>query len=295
MSGLRRHRWIWSADDFGYSGPVNEGIALGHRQGRVSGASLLAGGDAFHGAVKLARELPGLDLGVHLAAVEVRAVLPPERLPGLVSPEGLLPRHHASFLMAYLAGPIRPSMVEAEWEAQIARVVDAGLKPIYLDSHQHLHVLPGLFEATLRLMRRFGIRAVRTPGDVVPGRPGPVRGTMLAGLFALGRRARALARGAGLVTPDGTLGIGDAGKLDAPRLKSYLKALALRPPGTWELVSHPGMGEPHGSPASAWGYRWADELAAARDESLGEAIQKAGVEVTGYRDLLAARGPGSIR
>ncbi len=295
MTGMRGHRLIWSADDFGYSGPVNEGIALGHRQGRVSGASLLAGGEAFQGAVKLARELPGLDLGVHLAAVEVRSVLPPERLAGFASPEGFLPPSHAAFLIAYLAGPIRLSLVESEWEAQIARVVDSGLKPIYLDSHQHLHLLPGLFEATLRLMRRFGIRAVRTPGDVVPGRPGPVRGMLLQGLFALGRRARSLARGAGFATPDGTLGIGDAGKLDAARLKPYLRALALKPPGTWELVSHPGMGEPYGSPAAAWGYQWAEELAAARDESLGEALRRAGVEPWSYRALLAPDAGSHIR
>ncbi|HVP39630.1 MAG TPA: ChbG/HpnK family deacetylase [Candidatus Saccharimonadales bacterium] len=288
LRGARvERRLLWSADDFGLSGPVNEGIVLAHRQGRVRNASLLAGGAAFEEAVRLARGLPSLCLGVHLAAVEQRAVLPPERNPGLTSPDGRLPAGHRQFLARYLAGRIRAAAVEAEWEAQIARVRDAGLTPEYLDSHQHLHVLPGLFEATVRLARRFGVRAVRTPGDVVPGRCGPVRRVLLMGLFRLGRRARAAARRERLFSPDGTLGVAEAGRITAARIRAWLPWLLLRGAGTVELVSHPGMGEPQGSPAAAWGYRWAEELAAARDEELAGDLQRAGVIVAGYRECLA--------
>ena len=289
MSPAPRGRLIWNADDFGFSGAVNEGIALAHRTGLVRGASLLAGGEAFDGAVALAKMLPELDVGVHLAAVAERPILAPEMLPHLAGRGGRLPESHVAFLWRYLAGPLRAATVEAEWEAQIARVRDAGLTPVYLDSHQHLHVLPGLMEATLRLAKRFGIRAVRTPGDFVPGRPGPVRGALLGALFALGRRARAMARREGLFTADGTLGILDAGRLDAARIRSWLPLLALRPWATLELVSHPGMGEPPGSAASLWGYHWADEMEAARNESLAEALRDCRIDVVGYRDCLGRR------
>ena len=281
-----RMRLLWSADDFGCSGPVNEGIALAHRQGLVRNASLLAAGDAFEAAVRLARELPGLDLGVHLAAVDQRALTPPERIPGLASPDGRLPRTHLEFLARYFTGRIRPAAVETEWAAQIERVRDAGVRPVYLDSHQHLHVLPGLFEATLRLARRFGIRAVRTPGDVAPGRCGPLRGAMLGQLFRLGRRARALARREGLFSADGTLGIVEAGGVTAERIRAALPWLLARGIRTCELVAHPGMGRPGGGPASGWGWGWPGELAAALDETLAAELRETGVRVAGYRECI---------
>ncbi|MBI5836269.1 MAG: ChbG/HpnK family deacetylase [Candidatus Eisenbacteria bacterium] len=277
-----RRRLLWTADDLGYSGPVNEGIALAHRQGLVRNASLLAGGPAFAGAVRLARQMPGLSLGVHLAAVEMRAVAPAARLPGLAGPDGSLPRDFLRFFARYATGSIRPSIVAIEWEAQIARVRDAGLEPLYLDSHQHLHLAPGLFEVTVRLAKRFGIRAVRAPADAAPGRAGPMRAAMLRALFGLGRRARTAARRAGLFTPDGTVGVAEAGRLRASHLRAALPWMG---PGVWELVSHPGMGEPAGSPAGEWGDRPA-ELEMARDPALAEDLRRAGVEVVGYRDCL---------
>ena len=289
---MSSHRLIWSADDFGYSGPINEGIALGHRQGRLTGASILAGGAAFEGAARLAREMPELDLGVHLAAVEMPAVLAPRDLPGLSDERGLLPLSHRQFLVLYLTGRISPAVVAREWEAQIARVRDLGLRPNYLDSHQHLHVLPGLFEAVLGLMKRFEIRAVRIPSDAVPGRAGLVRRGMLGFLFQLGARARALARREGHATPDGTLGIAEAGSLCSARIAQLAQGLAGRPHGTWELVLHPGFGEPAGSEASAWGYHWADELEATRDAILHEKLRRAGVGQTSYRELILGYAAG---
>ena len=286
-----RRRLIWSADDFGYSGTVNEGIALAHRQGLVRGASLLAGGEAFEGAVRLARALPDLDLGVHLAAVGVRAVLPPARLGGLASEDGRLPRGYAQFLPRFALGLIRADSVMLEWEAQLARILDAGLRPIYADSHQHLHVLPGLLERALPLLKRFGIRALRAPCDAAPGRASLPRALVLGALFQLGRGARQRARAEGFFTPDGTVGIADAGRLDAARIGFLARSLLALPPGTFELVAHPGLGEPQGSEASGWNYRWADELAAARDPELAALLREAGIEVLGYRDCLGGTQP----
>ena len=173
-----------------------------------------------------------------------------------------------------------------------ARVRDSGLRPHYLDSHQHLHVLPGIFEMVLALMRRFEIRAVRIPADVVSGRAGLVRRGMLGFLFQLGQRARAMARRAGRATPDGTLGIANAGSLTSGRIALLAAGLARRNPGIWELVLHPGLGEPSGSAAAAWGYHWADELDATRDAILHERLRRAGIGQISYRELILGYAAG---
>ena len=75
---------IFTADDFGLSPALNGAVALAHRRGLLRCASLMAAGPHFLAAVRLARDLPDLCLGVHLTLIQGRAVLPPAR----ASPSG---------------------------------------------------------------------------------------------------------------------------------------------------------------------------------------------------------------
>jgi predicted glycoside hydrolase/deacetylase ChbG (UPF0249 family) len=67
----RAERWsarvlIVNADDFGASSGVNTGISRAHDVGIVSSASLMVTMPAATEAVSLARERPGLSLGIHI-------------------------------------------------------------------------------------------------------------------------------------------------------------------------------------------------------------------------------------
>src|SRR6201987_3103595 len=62
-------RLIVNADDFGFTRDVNQGIVEAHRQGILTATTLMASGAAFEDAVRLARENPTLDIGVHLVLV----------------------------------------------------------------------------------------------------------------------------------------------------------------------------------------------------------------------------------
>ena len=75
---------IFTADDFGLSPALNGAVALAHRRGLLRCASLMAAGPHFLEAVRLARDLPDLCLGVHLTLIQGRAVLPPAQ----ASPSG---------------------------------------------------------------------------------------------------------------------------------------------------------------------------------------------------------------
>ena len=79
---------IVNADDLGLTPGVNRGILRAFRDGIVTSASLLVTGSAFEEAVTLARQNPELDVGLHLALVEERAVLGREALPTLVDETG---------------------------------------------------------------------------------------------------------------------------------------------------------------------------------------------------------------
>jgi len=82
---------VVNADDFGFTRDVNQGIIEAHQQGILTAATLMANGDAFDDAVRLARENPGLDVGAHLVLIGGGA---------LATPGSALPRTVPRFLAA---------------------------------------------------------------------------------------------------------------------------------------------------------------------------------------------------
>src|SRR5919106_4628953 len=125
----------------------------------------MAVGDAFEEAVAFAHEDPGLSLGIHLTLVEGRPVLPPEKVPSLVTADGRFCQSLGMFLLRWLTGKIRMQEVQREFAAQIEKALDHGLRIDKLDSHMHLHLLPGIFQAVLAVAGRYRIRAISLPRE----------------------------------------------------------------------------------------------------------------------------------
>lgn len=64
--------------------------------------------------------------------------------------------------------------IVAEWDAQIAACVRAGINPTHLDSHHHLHTLWALTDVVIELARKWAIPRVRLHGNL-PRRQSPTR------------------------------------------------------------------------------------------------------------------------
>jgi chitin disaccharide deacetylase len=239
---------IVNADDLGWTEGVNLGIVEAFRQGIVTSASLLANGAAFAHGVEMARAAPGLGVGVHLNLSDGEPAAPRELVTCLVNEEGKFTGGPERLL---LRGARRAMAQEAEqeWDAQIQKVRDAGIEPTHLDGHKHVHMLPGLFEITLRLAKRHGIGAVRVAHETSSLRAalsagGKQRasvvmkqGVQARGLKLLARDAREQAERAGIVTADYFCGIAQTGELTREGVARLLKNL---PDGTTELMCHPG-------------------------------------------------------
>ncbi len=287
-AGTRR-AVIFNADDFGLCAEVNQGIARAHDQGVVTSASLLATGDAFAEAVEMAGARPDLDLGVHLALTQLRPALPPEEVPSLVEEDGRFAPTWSAFAARYLTGRVNRREIEAEWRAQIARVKNEGLPISHLDSHQHLHLLPGLLPIAARLAAEFGIRAMRYPNQR-SRQPVERAGGSAARRWAEGaalrgacRMAAGMLRRNGLVTPDGFRGFAEAGAWDATALARTVSTIE---PGVTEIGCHPGIDDAIAG-RFPWGYHWERELAALTSDELAAALRISGAETTTYRELVA--------
>lgn len=282
---------IINADDFGLTAGVNRGILQAFDQGVLSSTSLLANLPAFDDAIRLARATPELPVGVHLNLLAAAPVAGARAVPSLVDGGGRLVASVPALVGRLAFGRILREHLVVEFEAQIRKVLDAGIRPTHVDSHRHVHCLPGVFEATLIAAGRLGIRSVRLPleraglvGLRVLSRPGLTSRAKraLIGLLCWRGRTR-LARG-GFRAPDHFIGFSLGPRPDPEALADLLAAL---PPGVTEIACHPGFLDDALRLVSRIPPHREAELAALTSVRVREAIAANGLELTSHRVLMA--------
>ena len=273
---------IVNADDLGLTPAVNRGVVRAFQSGIVTSTSLLVTGSAFEDAVALARQNPELDVGLHLALVEERAVLGPDVLPTLVDETGRFPRTSAEFIRRAILGGINWLEVEREIAAQIALFQETGLRLSHLDSHQYLHMFPPVFQIVRRLARWVENVWIRNP--VGPWRKSPDtpmgRWVQRLGLNLTCLSARRLRDGSQPQMPDGMYGFEVSGRLTQSALEQILRKI---PDGLYELICHPGEDDAETRTRySHWGYRWAEELEALTAPENRVVLQEQGIVLTSF-------------
>ena len=158
----------------------------------------MAGKEYFEEAVEIAKSRPQLGTGVHLTLVDGNPVLPPTEIPSLLMPDGNFFPDHGAFVKQFLKGKISRKEIRRELAAQTDKVLKAGLTPTHIDSHQHLHMLPGIFPLVLTLAAERNIKRVRISRGIYgnPFKPWPGPGDLVGkfGLEVLAYRNKRLAK-----------------------------------------------------------------------------------------------------
>ena len=226
---------IFNADDFGWTDGHNQAVQRAHLEGVLNRASILAIGPAFYQAVEIAKNLPDLSVGVHLALNEGAPLLSPDRVGALVNSTGAFWDTPADLVRIWLGGKLNTARVLPEWRTQLERALDAGLKVSHLDSHKHVHMLPPLLETIIHLAKEYGISYVRLPLEN-PFRT-PFRLSAPA-LWALACLARQRLLRAGLHFADRFIGFGTSGKMSLSYLEQAVRG---RGTGTTEIMVHPAV------------------------------------------------------
>jgi hopanoid biosynthesis associated protein HpnK len=279
---------IFTADDFGLADALNAAVALAHQQGLLRGASLMAAGPRTREALSLARQLPGLCLGVHLTLIQGRALLPPPAIPHLVNTAGFFSNNPVATGWRYFCQPQLLEEVRRELAAQIETILRAGVQVWHLNGHLNLHLHPRLFPVVVDLARKYGIPAVRLAREdwrttlaLAPDRPLPkiAQGLIFALLY---RRAARLARAAGLLFNDHLFGLLNDGRMTEAFLMGLVPRLK---PGVTEIYCHPGLYADPELQGWAPRYQRREELAALLSPRLKEALAAAGVGLTDFREL----------
>ncbi len=279
-------RLIVNADDFGLHSAVNHGIIEGYQKGCLRSTSFVAAGAAAEEAAELARENPGLGVGIHLTLVAERPVLPPEKIPSLVGDDGLLLSDHTAFIKRYMTGGVRMEELRAECEAQILRARQLGVRLTHIDSHQHLHVLPGVISLALVLAKEYGFSKMRLPAEAFlfsGGYPVSVgRYIAKCGLTSCALIAKNAMRRAGISTPEAFFGMIAGGHMFLPHFMAILRAL---PEGVSEIMVHPGTDNRVLDDIYHWQYHWEEELASVTSKEAMVYIETQGIRLISYEEL----------
>ena len=217
---MQARRLILTADDFGRSPTVNAAIGRWARAGALTQASLLVNEAHAPEAVQLARALPDLRVGLHLALCD-----------GLASDGTALPRSPAGAGFRYALLPWTHRWLAREISAQFARFLALGFPPTYWDGHAHLHLHPVVLAITLPIARQHGFTFTRLVRE-----PGPRR--ILPAIFQLlSTHAAPALRAAGIGFADRVFGLRQSGKMDRAEVA---RALRHATSGTTEIYFHPG-------------------------------------------------------
>lgn len=278
---------IVNADDFGLHQDINRGIIKGFQEGFITSTSLMCSAPCFEQAVALAKENLQLGIGLHLTLVGgVKPLLPLTQVATLIDEQGVFPADYLLFIKKFISGKINKAEIRAELSAQIERGLAAGLNITHIDSHQHLHVLPGLIDIVIELCQKYQIPRLRMPAEALLWQGGYQAGAARYigkwGLTVCAQLAARKAQQAGLRYPQHFFGMLAGGNLDEQLVKNMLQAL---PEGTSELMTHPGLQAKQLRSLFTWGYHWEEELQAFLSLSNQNEIKERAISLINFGGL----------
>lgn len=272
-------RLIVNADDYARTPEVARGIRDAHRRGIVTSTTAMMNMPGAGRDLRLALdECPDLGLGVHLVLTSGRPISGAARVPSLVDGGG-------SFypLEAFLSrlDSIRPDEVETEWRAQVGRFrAVAGRLPDHLDSHHHTsYFTENLFRMMLELAREFGcgvrLAFAQGAGAGMIGLPSQ----LAAGIAEFAPRLKAEYLPPG---PDAFY----ASFYDQQATREELIGILGRlPPGSSELMCHPGYVDAALLAGSTYARQRQSELEILTDPRLRDEVRARRIQLISFRDL----------
>lgn len=277
---------IINADDFGLSPGANKAIITAWREGILTSASLMAGGNAFTEAVAFARENPGLQVGLHLTLVQGRATLCHDGFPALTDREGNFTNDPVHAGMRYFFIKSLRKQLYREIEVQIVKFEETGLPLAHIDGHLNIHMHPVVFDILLELMPRHGITSFRLSRERLGAemhistrrRIGKCTDAFIFSRLAARCQPELDRRGIGYAAE--VKGLLNSGQMTEGYL---LRALDIIQDGVTEIYFHPGCHPDDELRKWMPDYRHEDELAALVSPRVKEKLRALGIKLRNYR------------
>jgi predicted glycoside hydrolase/deacetylase ChbG (UPF0249 family) len=279
---------IVTADDYGLCDSANEAIEACLEAGTMRSTCVMTNMPVYQSAAGLRPRFPDMSVGIHWTLTEGRPVLAASEVPSLVDAEGRF-YSRAGFRRKWLANQVKRSELRAELRAQFRRLCDIAGLPEFWNTHQDIHMLPGLYQTCVSLGLELGIPAMRSHRRILAFRDTVSRRYYLRRPlfwikgFVIDRWAQR-AETQGMRMPDGKVYIQDYGP-SRTGIEEAVKRLPWNSIGrAAELIIHP---------VTAIDERVMHALREVRlreyqvfaDRGLADGLHKLGIQITGFGGL----------
>jgi len=278
---------IINADDCGFSRAVNEAIRKCLEKGAITGVSLMAGGECFREAAAMLKGAGRADVGLHLTFTGVCRPCSENKyaVASLLGKDGGFLAGYAEFGMRYFSRGIDITEVYVESRAQINRLLKEGLSITHIDSHEHVHMFPGIFKAVLDLASEFNIPYVRVPVESVSviARKFTVKDLVrYAALRVMVSGAGKKAKSVPLKKNGAFWGHFHSGRIDDEIMSFILENLA---EGVNEVAVHPAVSDAAFLGAFPWYKNGPNELEVLLNGVWKKDVQKKDVRLISHREV----------
>ncbi|MDO4582730.1 MAG: ChbG/HpnK family deacetylase [Planctomycetia bacterium] len=152
--------WIITADDLGFSPWVNEAVALLAARGKITATSWMAN-MPFEPEV-----FPEIEVGLHFCLTSGRPCARGE-VPLLTNADGCFCHGFAGLWRKSGNREFLQQVeheLDAQWNHAAGRLAKWGRQLTHLDSHQHIHAIPGIFEIVAKKAAEEKVR-LRIPAE----------------------------------------------------------------------------------------------------------------------------------
>jgi predicted glycoside hydrolase/deacetylase ChbG (UPF0249 family) len=276
---------VVNADEFGLSPEVSRGVLQAHRTGIVTSTSVLGNCPNLEEVKALLATAPALGVGVQLTLLRGLPISDPGSIPSLIAPHGGFASQARDVYLSWMTRDLNAPEIEREFDAQVKRMLDNGLRPDHLNTHHHIGCIPPVGLAVEAVAKRHGIPGVRSALEEptltwVTDLPRGALAAALSGLTWFTRRRMGTLRHG----PQ-SWGYVESGQLDEVRI---LEILGRMGPGSHELICHPGE---YDDPTPGLGlfphirFRRARELAALTSPIVKQALQRRDIKLCRWGDL----------
>lgn len=150
-------RIIVNADDLGGSQEINDRIFELMGRGRITSATILANSPELDTALRTVPLFPRHSFGIHLNATVYRPLTSNPDLTGLLGASGCFERKLEKVVMTQ---KLRRALFR-EFCAQMETLIRGGIQISHIDSHHHIHTLPGVLPVIKAVQMKFRIRKMR--------------------------------------------------------------------------------------------------------------------------------------
>ena len=270
---------IVSADDYGLTERVSEGILDAHEHGVVTSASVIAVAPAFESTVKRLHDVPSLGVGANFTVVgEDPPLLSAREIPSLVDRSGNFYPTWRSFVPRAAAGRIDPDDLRREFTAQLDAIRSAGLTVDHFDTHQNVHLWPTVSDVLLDLGDATDVHAIRVMRS-------NARGPVGITVRRLAKRLEAQLSERHWAWTGAATGLDEAGSIGLGEMVEAVGRLASSGAASAELATHPGLPDDPARERYKWNYKWDAEFNALCSETVRIAINELGFRLGTFADL----------